>query len=273
MKENVITNINQWNELLGKYQDRNTLTNNYMLPTEIEQHIENGGLKVSEGTSNLFLYIEKPKCKRVYYYLNDLEEYFKTSIDSVLALEILFRDVQGVPNKELEYFSKNGFILNRRRDQYSGAYKTMAVPMLIQGVLTRKANNLEEVKRSCDLFNSVFDNYSGDFITEEEIPQLYEDGDIIVVTDLKGNYLGALHQTIVKNTAWVSHVAVIEESRGRGAGKALLDTFVEWNKCEGKGRYMLWVQSQNTPAINMYKQKGFKYVGKSTISMIKLTNK
>ena len=67
----------------------------------------------------------------------------------------------------------------------------------------------------------------------------------------------------------LGHVAVVENARGRGVGKALVDTFVEWNKDTDKTRYQLWVQRQNKAAVNMYLNKGFKYVNKSTISLIK----
>ena len=78
-----------------------------------------------------------------------------------------------------------------------------------------------------------------------------------------------VHQTIEKGVAWISHVAVTEQARGKGVGKALMEAFIERNHADEKSRYMLWVQRQNVPAVNMYQQKGFKYINKSTISLIK----
>ena len=71
-------------------------------------------------------------------------------------------------------------------------------------------------------------------------------------------------------------MAVVEKYRGQGVGQALLDTFVEWNsniepELKPKSRYMLWVQAQNAAAVGMYQKKGFKYMNKSTISMIKVS--
>ena len=48
-----------------------------------------------------------------------------------------------------------------------------------------------------------------------------------------------------------------------------MEAFIERNHADEKSRYMLWVQRQNVPAVNMYQQKGFKYINKSTISLIK----
>ena len=45
---------------------------------------------------------------------------------------------------------------------------------------------------------------------------------------------------------------------------------VKENMNNNKVRFSLWVQQQNQTAINMYQKKGFRYVNKSTISMLKL---
>lgn len=269
MAAKTLMSIEQWNELRNKYQQKDTLCNNYMMHAELEEKINAGSLSVLDNKNNLFLFQKKKKCSRVYYYLNNMKESFDIDIKDDLVVEIIFRQDKGLPKQELEYLSKCGFVLNIRRDQYSGTYKEMRSPTLAPGIVVRKATSMEEVRCSCELFNKVFDVFSGDYISSEEIHSLFETDSILVATDIKGTYLGALHQTIIRNTAWISHVAVVETARGMGVGKALLDTFVELNKCNGKGRYMLWVQNQNTGAVIMYQHKGFKYVGKSTISMIK----
>ena len=64
----------------------------------------------------------------------------------------------------------------------------------------------------------------------------------------------------------------MEHARGKGVGKALVDAFVERNQNpekKEKTRYQLWVQRQNEAAVKMYQNKGFKYINKSTISLIK----
>jgi ribosomal protein S18 acetylase RimI-like enzyme len=46
--------------------------------------------------------------------------------------------------------------------------------------------------------------------------------------------------------------------------------YIKENMNNNKVRFSLWVQQQNQTAINMYQKKGFRYVNKSTISMLKL---
>ena len=270
MTAKLLTSIEQWGELLKRYQQKETLCNNYMMLAEMESLINGGSLSVLENNNNLFLLQKKEKCSRVYYYLNCMNESFDIDIENDLVVEIIFRQNKGLPEQELEFLSRCGFVMYKRRDQYSGSYKEMRLRSHATGIVVREATSIEEVKCSCELFNKVFDAYSGDYISDKDIHSLFEAKAIHVATDIKGLFLGALHQTIINNTAWISHLAVIDKARGKGVGKALLDSFVENNKREGKGRYMLWVQSKNATAKKMYQDKGFIPVGKSTLSMIKI---
>ena len=155
------------------------------------------------------------------------------------------------------------------RDQYAAVYKDLAPAGSYDQVVVRTAVDLDEVQWACQLFNDLFDPYSGDFITDQMHRQLLDSGSILLAADARGNRLGALHQTIERNVAWISHVAVVPDARGRHVGKALVDDFVERNHATDKSRYMLWVQQQNTAAVAMYRNKGFTCLGKSTLSLIR----
>ena len=166
--------------------------------------------------------------------------------------------------------SKCGFLFHLRRDQYCGVYRELQLPGLIAGLTVAKAASVNEVDFACSLFNSTFDHYSGDYIAKDVYESLFTGGRVWIAKDLQGNIAGALHQTVERGVAWISHVAVVESYRGHGVGQALLDTFVEQNanpdlELKPKSRYMLWVQAQNAAAVGMYQKKGFKYLNKSTI--------
>lgn len=269
MKLNKVKEFVRYQEIVDKYKRKGCLSNDYIYQ-EAADLIIHEKLYEFAGINNAFLFVEKDECLRLYYYLNDLSELHAFDIDDNLVLEILFRGNMGTPNEELEYFSKCGFRLHLRRDQYCGVYKDLQLPGVIAGVSVQKASTIEEVEVACELFNRSFDHYSGDFIAKEVMMSLYTGGCIWIAKDLNGHFAGALHQSVERNVAWVSHVAVVEEYRGHGVGQALLDAFIEQNKADEKSRYMLWVQAQNVAAVNMYQKKGFKYLNKSTISMLKL---
>ena len=266
----------RYQEIVDKYKQKGVLSNDYIFQ-EAADLIIHKNLYEYCGINNAFLFVKKDECLRLYYYLNDLEEIHDFDLNENLVAEILFRGNLGLPQNEMEYLSKCGFRFHLRRDQYCGVYRELQIPGLIAGVIVAKATSINEVDFACELFNSTFDHYSGDYIAKDVYESLFIGGSVWIAKDLQGNIAGALHQTIEHGVAWISHVAVVESYRGHGVGQALLDTFVEQNanpdlELKPKSRYILWVQAQNAAAVGMYQKKGFKYLNKSTISMLKLKN-
>ena len=172
----------------------------------------------------------------------------------------------------MAFLERMGFKLNLVRDQYAAVYQDMAPAGEYSEVTVQPALDMSEVQWACQLFNVTFDRYSGDFIPKHQYEALLAAESILVAVDFVGNRVGALHQTVERNVAWISHVAVMPAARGHHVGSALVDAFVERNRTSDKSRYMLWVQQQNDTAVAMYKKKGFTNLGKSTLSLIKTTN-
>lgn len=268
MKIDKIKSFDEYKDLVDSYNTIKLYTNNY-IQLEAENIISQNSLFFSCSTSNLFLFAKTSVGYRLYYYIGDIEEYADFSDNSDIVVEILYRGSQFYPKTEIDYLCKCGFSINLVRDQYCGVYKDMSMPSLIQNVKIENAVSIEEIHEACELFNSTFDKMSGDFITKEQYGKLLENGEILIARSLDDIFIGALHQSISKGVAWISHVAVLPHYRGMSVGKALVDAFVQNNFTTEKQRYMLWVQNQNVPAIKMYENKGFKYVNKSTISLIK----
>ncbi len=274
MKLKEVKEFARYQEIVDKYKRKGVLTNDYIYQDAADLIIHNNLYEYC-GINNAFFFVQKDKCLRLYYYLNDLEEIHEFNLNESLVAEILFRGNLGLPQNEMEYLSKCGFHFHLRRDQYCGVYRELQIPCLKAGVTVAKATSINEIGFACDLFNNSFDHYSGDYIAKDIYESLYTGGSVWIAKDLQGNFSGALHQSVERGVAWVSHVAVVESYRGHGVGQALLDTFVEENAnpkidLRPQSRYMLWVQSENAPALRLYQKKGFKYINKSTISMLKL---
>ncbi len=263
-----LSDYNEYLCIVEKYNKKGCFSNDY-IQKEAEKLILVNKLYVEEYIDNLFLFVDKGIGKRVYYYINNLAELPDFIQYKNLVVEILFRGE--VPEELVNYFSHCGFRVNLIRDQYAAMYKDIFSNIsLIQGVKVNVANSMADVIEACSLFNKSFDHLSGDFISEDEYESLLKENSIIIALDANTNqFLGALHVRMEGKVVVLGHVAVVENARGRGVGKALVDTFVEWNKDTDKTRYQLWVQRQNKTAVNMYLNKGFKYVNKSTISLIK----
>lgn len=266
-----VANISEYQAIVEKYGQKGVRSNDY-IQKDASDLIARETLYADCYEKNVFLFVKKDVGMRVYYYINDLEELADFSQYSDLVTEILFRG--DLPQTEIEYFTRCGFRINLVRDQYAGMYKDLALNVtLVAGVVVEHADSIEQVKTACELFNASFDALSGDFIPKSSYQELFENESILIAWDLdRLIILGALHQVKEGPVNVIGHVAVKKEARGHGVGKALVDTFVEWNKNNEnteKTRYQLWVQRQNEAAVKMYQNKGFKFINKSTISLIK----
>lgn len=263
-----LSSIEQYSAIVERYRRPGCLSNDY-LQTRAAALIARGALYARCFSDNAYLFEAKDGCYRLYYYLNDLEASDTLNAPAPMVTEILYRSTVGCPDAEVAFLRRMGFEPNLVRDQYAAVYKDLAPAGSYDQVVVRPAVDLDEVQWACQLFNDLFDPYSGDFITDQMHRPLLDSGSILLAADARGSRLGALHQTIERNVAWISHVAVVPDARGRHVGKALVDDFVERNHATDKSRYMLWVQQQNTAAVAMYRNKGFTCLGKSTLSLIR----
>lgn len=271
MKLKKIETFLRYQEIVERYGQKGCASNDY-IQREAADIIIHDNLYECCGDKNAFLLVKKDGFWRVYYYLNDFDEVL--SLDGeVLETEILFRGGHGEPADVVAYLEKCGFKRHLVRDQYAGMYKDLLPACMNDEIIVQPAQTLTGVQGAFGLFNQSFDKYSGDYVSPEVYEGLLAGGSILLArrkNESEAQFLGALHQTVEGNVAWVSHVAVKETARGHHVGQALLDAFVERNMVTEKSRYMLWVQHQNEAAVSMYKKKGFNYVGKSSLSMIKL---
>lgn len=268
MKLKKIDKLEDYQQLTDTYSINKIFSNDY-IQSEVSELISKSMLFEHHTESNLFIFVKKNIGMRMYYYIGDLEEVVDFSSMDDLVIEILYRGEKFYPQEEINYFCRSGFSVNLIRDQYSGMYKDLTKTNISYNVNIGFAETIDEISWSCSLFNDSFDHLSGDYISDDNYNDLLLNRQIIVARNENGVLLGALHQTNDKGVAWISHVAVTPEARGKHVGQALLDAFVKNNYTTDKQRYMFWVQQQNEVAVNMYVKKGFKYLNKSSISLIK----
>lgn len=262
-----IDHYEQYKQLVERYNRKGRLTNDY-LQNEAADLIIHDSLFAICGQDNALLLVQKEGFYRLYYYINNIEERLELP-ESELATEILFRG-ENAPEAEVRWLERMGFRKNLVRDQYFAKYASLTPPVLISGLKIETAITEEDALWAINLFNASFDKWSGDFIPEVMAQLLIQENAILIARDFEGNRLGALQLETVKGVTWLNHVAVVEESRGKGVGLGLVEAYIERGHVDDNSRYMLWVQRQNTPAVLMYQKKGFTYMNKSTLSMIKI---
>lgn len=268
MKPGRIEDLSRYKQICDQYGMRGCASNDY-IQQDAARLIEQGALYETCGEKNAFLFVQKEGFWRLYYYLNDFNE--ELAIDKgEFVTEILYRGVQGEPGDQVRFLENCGFKRNLTRDLFFVKYANVSHAALPSDLVIADAISLAEVEWAAKLFNSTFDKWSGDFISPASYQSLLDRKCILVAKDSKGELLGAFESEVERGVNWLRHFAVTETARGRGVGKSLLDSVIEKGHVDENSRYMLWVQQNNHPAVNMYKKKGFSYMGKSTLSMIKL---
>lgn len=269
MRTNELRTVQEAEELIDRYGSGDSWSNFYMRGQELGALAEGGLLSEWHSTGNLLLFVRKAVGMRVYFFMNDLDESLDFGGMGGMVMEILFKSDSSVPGELVEYWERNGFERNLVRDQYSGVFRNLVLRERPRKFHVVEAARLEDVERACGLFNSSFDELSGDYVPAEDFGLLLRDRRILMAVSEDGEFLGALHQTKDKAVSWISHVAVCPGHRGKGVGSALVDEFVIRNREDDKSRYMLWVQRQNTGAVDMYRKKGFVPTNKSTLSLVR----
>lgn len=267
MKPVKIDHYEQYIQLVERYNRKGRLTNDY-LQNEAADLIIHNRLFAICGQDNAMLLVQNDGFSRIYYYINNPEERLALP-EGELVTEILFRGENAL-EAEVQWLEKIGFRKNLIRDQYFAKYASLTQPKPIRGLIIETATNIEDVLWAINLFNTSFDKWSGDYLPETKAGLLMQEQAVLMAKDFEGNRLGALQLETIKGVTWLNHVAVVKEARGNGAGLALVETYIERGHVDDNSRYMLWVQRQNTPAVIMYQKKGFTYMNKSTLSMIRI---
>lgn len=254
-------------QIAKEYGGKGCMTNDY-LQREASDLIAHEFLYECCGEKNAFLLVKKDGFWRMYYYLNDFEEELILDGETLVA-EILFRGNVGEPVEQVSYLERCGFNRFLVRDQYYAKYSSLIPPVPLRGISIEMARSMEDIVWAIDLFNTVFDKWTGDFLPLEMAQSLADNKAILIAKDTDGRRLGSLHIEKQAGVTWIRHIAVEEGAKGQGVGRGLLDACIEQGHLDENSRYQLWVQRQNIPAVSMYQKKGFTYLNKSSLSLIK----
>lgn len=256
-------------EIIEAHSFKDTLTNNYLLSKQYSNYIEEKKLWYSIKDANLYLFVGKEGFYRLYYHVNNSEvEHDFTNIE--IVLEIIYRGESKKPIDHVNYWKKNGFKTHLTRDCY----------FLKKSEVTSKFENKEEFKIESvsseediifakKLIDENLDIYTGDRLALHEIEHYSELGHLYCVYN-KGIRCGILQAEFKNNIFWLGHIVVDENFRGLGLANELVNHYINEGIDLQAMQFQLWVINDNIPAVNLYQKKGFKYLNKSTLSMLKL---
>lgn len=271
MELNKFINISEYDNLLLQYKIKGGWCNNYMMAAEVDKHISDGNLFWIFTKDNLFIFLKKDVCYRLYYCINNHTEAINFELPDVVTVEILYRGENFYPQEEISYLEECGFSVNLVRDFYVGKFSEMNIEKFElekEGIKIKIADTEEEISFAVNLFNTSFDIYTGDFMNINNA-KLFIDEKCISIIYYNGICLGACHAYEKNKVFYLAHLAVLPEARGKKLGKILMGEMITRYSINENSRYSLWVQHDNRVAKNIYKSLGYKYANKSTISLIK----
>lgn len=92
----------------------------------------------------------------------------------------------------------------------------------------------------------------------------HPDRGCIKVAEEDGRIIGMVSAQLVISTAegapsaWVEDMVVCGDQRGKGVGRALLDSLTDWARSKGATRAQLLVDLDNEPALGYYQHLGWQ---------------
>jgi GNAT superfamily N-acetyltransferase len=112
------------------------------------------------------------------------------------------------------------------------------------------------------VFASTFERENG-FSRDVWTSRLTSDRTVNILAVDDGRALGTASGRIEEQpgTAQLLGMWVAPEARGRGVGRALIETIVDWARDRGIHRLGLWVTEANDPARALYEKSGFLPTG------------
>jgi GNAT superfamily N-acetyltransferase len=267
-----LENKNQLNYLIGKFEGSKYFTNFFFFGSDLDELIKREELFfVTDGFVLLFLFKNSSnKFYKLYYFIGENSIPFDFSVELPVVLEIPHR-TQKYPIAEIKFLLGFGFTEHIKRDlmtlsigsesNFEGNIAEMMYELKI-------IEDIHLAQRLLEGILNAFDIHSGDVLSLDEVIRELKDRHFIGVFN-DGYLVGFLRYYVKSKIAWIGHLVVFGENKGQGIGELLVRYFVRLNLQNGISNYMHWVVSDNFAAIRLYNKCGYKFLGKSSISMIK----
>lgn len=264
----LIDDFESLNHLITRFQKKNTYSNNYFLIQQFVHLIEEKKLYLVIGHENLYLLVDRGISFQVYFHVNDLAENVDLSVSKPLMMEIVYRGLS--PEAIKSFWIRNGFKEHLTRNNLLLVSKDIKQFDLGEGIVKIKfAETCDEAKKITTLFQTELDTYTSDAKSLAEITE-YVNHKNVLCAYIENEFGGALQFEWKQNNCWLGHIAVDDKFRGKGLANRLVAEYISINAINENAKFQLWVINDNLPAINLYTKFGFRYTGKSTVSLLRI---
>jgi ribosomal protein S18 acetylase RimI-like enzyme len=116
------------------------------------------------------------------------------------------------------------------------------------------------------LWESTLDVFSVAVPSKGELLSLVDNKQIICILDKNQHLVASLLFLPENKVCMLQHIVVNEHHRRRGLAKTLIQN--SFSICNNINRYMLWVESNNIPAIHLYQNIGFEFDGMVSTQLV-----
>ena len=117
---------------------------------------------------------------------------------------------------------------------------------------------LEDFYKISNILQTEFDEFWTPSILKSELESLNSEYVVAVEND---NIVGFAGIIITPDDTQITNIVTKKSKRQKGIGKQLLEKLIDMTKKHNKNSISLEVNEKNIPAINLYKNLGFKQVG------------
>ncbi len=252
-----------WAEIV-KRLSKGEKTNFFFSEEEVLQLVQKGKISRLDFDGGVYFLVTEENLYRLYYFLEKEKspELLPALQQPIILEEVHLATKERIPPEDS--WEKVGFQHYLERKRMFLMAKNIAFEAREPSFATEEM--LEEIFL---LMNESFEPFSSALPTKEALLQNIREQKVLISVKNQ-NLLGFLHFGDDKQGSMLWHIAVLPQARGLGVGEGLLKDWFLARKDIAK-KFMLWVRTDNPPALRMYEKHGFLPDGRVAPVMIKTT--
>lgn len=256
---NKVSSYEQYKQEMARVKEQGyKLTNCFFLPSAARQKAEEGTLRFLSVEDGLLLLDDVGSFYRCYYFLSKEARPAPVSLDKPAVIEFPYRSALGHAEQEqISRLQGMGFRLGRESAQMAASAEQ--IMELEQGgqALEVTAAQAEDGPQLLGLLERSFDPLYAFLPSREKLDCAIEEQRVLVIKN--GSTVEAvLNSSVEKNRASIDHVAVAEQSRGKGLGKQIVQAYHRKYRQSVSG-FQHWVDLNNRAAVSMYTAFGYAF--------------
>ena len=258
----------QYSHLIKEFQRQYGKSDTYcfFMAKEIDEYIGKEKLSYAESDGGLYFFVEEEEYTRLYFFLEKNALPAKTFQEKICILDFVYRNQRKPANLDelLDKWRSIGYkdyhLYQRmalRKSDLNENYKQRDSSEKI----SYQVGDLNLADNILELWKTGLDERSTPLPDKMELIAKIKHGEVFCITSDTGELCAAIQFLLNGATCLLQHLAVSETFKRKGLGKSLfmyaIDTVFE----KGAKVCNLWVDVENTPAINLYRKCGYKEDG------------